>query len=517
MSREDPEGVNLMNQGGFRMNRGKGTILALLVATLSACATGGGAGAVDPADGDVGRPADNAHTRTAGIAIAQATAAGGEQATGHYQQALDAALMSIEIDPANPKGYLLAGQAAVGLGNWVQADTMFDRAQEMYPGYENQIRSEREQGWVAAYNLGIEEVNEGDIEAARELFAAADRLYQERPEARMNLGWAAMRLGDTETAIEAYRGALDILYGPPPEGLDETQLEAWARDRRVASFNLAQLLAQAGRPAEAAEVLGEFLARNPEVDAATQLQAMTAQANFLAQAGEAEAAQELMAQIRGREDLTAMDHFQIGIGFFNTGDYAEAAEAFGEAARLNPYSRDALLNLVQSLYSEALELEEEPESAERDARLEEIYTEILEAAEQVRSFDPLNRNLLSFMLRAHRGLADLAPTAAEAERFRQASQDLFREYQALPYEVADIALNLQEGDQARVTGLFTNLSGDAGDQVQLRFTAVNQAGTAIDSELISITLPATGESVEFSTTLDLSGGDFAGWSYEMVD
>lgn len=505
-----------MNQGGFGMNRGKGIILALALAALTGCASSGGAAAGGEELGGAGRPSDNNFTRSATIHLAQATGFEGEQAREHYQAALNDALQSISVEPTNAKGYLVAGQAAVGLGNWVQADTMLDRAVELFPGYADEIRAEREQGWVTAYNLAIEQVNADNIEAARDLFAAADRLYQERPEARMNLGWAHMRLGNTEGAIEAYRGALDILYGPPPEGLDEEQIAAWARDRRTASFNLAQLLAQSGQPGEAADVLGTFLERNGEtLDAATQLQAMTAQANFLAQAGRTEEAEALMASIRQRSDLTSADYFQIGIGLFNTADYREAAEAFAKAAELNPYSRDALLNLVQSLYSEALELEKEPQSAERDARLREIHTGILEAAEQVRTFDPLNRNLLSFMLRANRSLMDLS-NRADAERYRQASQDIFREYQSQTYEVSDISLSLQGGDAAVVSGTVTNISGTAGSQVRLRFTAVNKAGAAIDSEVITVTLPAVDEAVEFRTELDLSAGDFAGWKYELV-
>jgi tetratricopeptide (TPR) repeat protein len=499
------------------MNRGKGVILALAVAALTACASagagGGGGGEEDM--GGAGRPAENTYTRSAGVHIAQATALQGAEAQEHYQAALNDALQSIAAEPTNARGYLVAGQAAVGLNEFVQADSMFDRAVELYPGYADQIRSEREQGWVVAYNLGIEQVNADNVQAARELFAAADALYQERPEARMNLGWAEMRLGNNEAAIEAYRGALEILYGPPPEGLDEEQLAGWNRDRRVASFNAAQLLAQAGRPAEAAEILGQFVERADSLDSATQLQALTAQANFLAQAGQADSAQALMEAIRQRSDLSSADYFQIGIGLFNTGDYREAADAFASAAELNPYSRDALLNLVQSLYSEGLDLEKEPQTADRDARLREIYTQIVDAAEQVRSFDPLNRNLLSFMLRAYRGQADLADRT-DAERYRQASQDLFREYQAQTYEVSEISLNLQGNDQAAVSGLLTNISGQAGTQVRLRFTAVNRAGAAIDSEVLSVTLPAAGESVEFETQLDLAGGDFAGWKYEVV-
>lgn len=496
------------------MKRGNSLILALALAALTGCASAGGAGAGGAETGAGARPQDNAHTRTAGVRLAQAATAEGEAAREHYEAALQAALSSIEEDPQNARGYLLAGQAAAGAGQWVQADTMFDRAVEIFPGYEEQVLAEREEAWVNAYNQGVEAVNAGDIERARDLFAAADRLYQQRPEARMNLGWAHMRLGDTEAAIEAYRGALEILYGPTPEGLGEEQAEQWRRDRQQAAFNAAQLLAQSGEYVDAAEVLGEFLERTPELDPAVELQAMTAQANFLAQGGRAEEAEALMAEIRTRPDLTSADYFQIGIGLFNAGDYQEAAEAFGRAAELNPYSRDALLNLVQSLYSEAVELEEQEPSAQRDERLRTIYSEMLEAAEQVREFDPLNRNLISFMLRAYRGQADLAP-GAEAQRLRQRSQELFRTFQQQPYEVSEISLSLAEQNRATLTGVLTNHSGQQGAQVTLRFELVNREGQPIDSETVTVTAPAAGESVEFTTTLD-TADDFAGWRYQVV-
>ncbi|NIY07894.1 MAG: tetratricopeptide repeat protein, partial [Gemmatimonadetes bacterium] len=105
------------------------------------------------------------------------------------------------------------------------------------------MESEREQGWVNAYNLGAEALNAGDMEAARRHFEGADALYQNRPEARLALGSLYMRQGDTQKAADAYRGALEILSGPPPEGLAEEQVDGWKRDRQVAAFNAAQLTA----------------------------------------------------------------------------------------------------------------------------------------------------------------------------------------------------------------------------------------------------------------------------------
>ncbi|HSH46244.1 MAG TPA: tetratricopeptide repeat protein [Longimicrobiales bacterium] len=500
------------------MNRGKGIILALTMAALTACASGGGgAEAGVPDTGGADAPGENQHTQAATVAIVQASGSEGDAAQQHYQTALSESLAAIEMEPTNARGYLLAGQAAVGLNDFVQADTMFDRAEELYPPYSEQTIVDREMGWVNAYSLGVEAANAGDVEGARDIFRGAADLYDQRPDAHMMVGWSSIQLGDEEGAVVAYREALDILYGDPPEGLNDEQLASWDDNIRTASLNLAQMLAQTGNPAEAADVLARLLdERGDTLDDETVLQATTARANFLAEAGQTEEAQALMDEILARPDLTSDDFFQLGIGYFNAGDYAQAAEAFSQAAELNPYNRDALLNLVQSLYSRTLELEEEPASSERDEQLFDLHQQILETAEQVRSFDPLNRNVLSFMLRSYRGQADLADDA-EAQRLAQASQTLFREYQAQTFEVSDISLSLQQGNTAELTGVLTNLAADPGSQVSLRFSAVNTSGQELDGATVQVSVPETGEAVQFSTSLDLSGGDFGGWMYEVVE
>jgi tetratricopeptide (TPR) repeat protein len=501
-----------MINGGKRMNRRSGLMLALVGALLSACAT---AGAGDP--GVVGeRPRDDADTRQAGVYIAQASLVDGDDALRMYERALASALSAVERDPTNPRAYLLAGQAAVGARQWVQADTMFDRAEELHPRFADQIRAEREEGWVLAYNLGAEAMSAGDMAEAIEHFAAADRLFQERPEARMALAILHANEGNTSAAIQAYRGALEILARPTPEGIDEEQLAGWETDRQMIVFNLANLLAQEQRFGEAADVLTRFLEDSGDtLDSDTQLQALTARAAFLAQAGRAEEAERIYAQLLDRPDLGANQHFQIGIGLFNAGEYERAAESFATAARLNPHSRDAHLNLVQSLYTAALDLEQEPQSAQRDARLRTMYEDLLAAADRVGEFDPLNRNLLSFRLRAYRAKADLAPQA-EADRLMRQSQEVFRQYQQQAYEVSDITMVHEPGDRVRIEGVLTNLSGTPGQQVGLRFTILDGNGTALDSGTAQVTVPGVEESARFSTTVSTARGDIAGWRYELV-
>jgi tetratricopeptide (TPR) repeat protein len=502
-----------MIKGGTRMKRATGLILALGTAFLAACASG--APGVPGVAGE--RPRDDAETRAASVALAQAALAEGPEAQARYEQALERALAAIERDPTNPRAYMVAGQASVGSSRWVQADTMFARALDLYPGFADQIEAEREEGWVMAYNLGAEAMNDGEMQQALGFFRGADILYQARPEARLAIGLLSAQEGDTDAAIAAYRGALEILSGPPPAGMEEEQAAGWERDRQIAAFNLANLLAQMERYGDAADVLGQFVDQAPPaMDADVRLQALTARAAFLAQAERADEAEAIYGQLLGRGDLGDTEYFQIGIGLFNAGEYQRAADAFANAARLNPFSRDAHLNLVQSLYTAAADLEQEPASPARDQRLNEMYDALLEAAARVREFDPFNRNLLSFTLRAYRAKVDISP-AARAQEYTRRSQEVFRDYQEMPYEVSDLTIATDTPARARIQGVLTNLSGTAGQSVGLRFTVLDRNGNTLDTATTQVTVPAVDQSVQFTTTVDLSRGDFAGWRYELVN
>ncbi len=499
------------------MIRGKGLILAMTVAFASACASTGGGGSTGAPQEAGNRPRDNSYTTSAGVHLVQAEAAEGEDARTHYEAAMQDVMNGIQADSMNPKLYLQAGQAAIGLEEWTRADSLLNKALDLYPGYQDRITSEREEAWVTAYNTGADALQAGDTERALRYFQGANTIYKGRPEAMLAVGSVQMQLGNASDAADAYREALDILNGPPPERLDEEAAEGWARDRQVAAFNAAQLMAQSGRFSEAAEVLESFLDNNAHLlDAATELRAKTALAGFMAQAGRADEAAQLYDEIFSRQDLTSVDYFQVGIGFFNTGDYARAAQAFTRSAELNPYSRDALLNLVQSYYSEALELEKEDQTPERDQQLMEIYDNLLDAARKVQALDPLNRNLLSFMLRSLRAKADLAE-ASEAEELTRQTQELYREYQNQPYGISDVGVAITQDDRARVTGQLANLSGNAGDQVQIHFALVDEEGNVVADDTISVTVPEQGTSTSFSTILDAAGGTFAGWEYELVN
>ncbi len=501
-----------MSKEAKPMKHAKALLVALAVVTLGGCASAGPE--METVDGM--RPTETALTRTAGLHVVQAGLKEGEQAEAEYRQALDAALQAVAETPQNPKAYLLVGQAAVGVGEWVQADSMFTRAEEMYPPYADQIEAEREQGWVLAYNQGAAAVAENDLDRALAMFEAADLLFQGRPEARIGLGSVYANQGDLEASAEAYLGALEIAEGPPPAALNEEQTAAWDETRQTVALNAAQLLSQTGDFARAARVLQRYV---DEYGAAlapqTSLRVRTALAGFYAQAGENERAEAMYEDVLGRDDLSADDYFQAGIGFFNTGDYARAADVFATAAELNPYSRDALLNLVQSLYSHALELEEAEGAEAPEEELRSLHQRTIQAGQEVKAMDPLNRNLISFMLRSYRSLADLS-SPSEARELNATAQALFRSYQAQSYEVSDIQLAMQSASQMQIAGTLSNLSGTPGEQVQLRFDILDLQGQVVDSTMITVVAPAGNTAVQFSGTATVPGGEYAGWRYERV-
>lgn len=491
------------------MRHGKAFVLALAAAVMTACASSGAPAAVA---GEGSLP-ETAATRAATVHLIQAGLEEGEEAMEQYRQAQTEALRAIEETPDNPRAYLVAGQAAVGLHDFVQADTMFDRALALHPPYADQMEAEREEGWVVAYNLGAEALQADDQARALEMFRAADRLYQGRPEARIALGSLYVNEGDAEAAAESYLGALEILSEEPPEGLTDEQLEAWQQSRQVAALNASQLLAQTGDHARAAATLERFLEDyGSELDEATRRRARTALAGFYAQAGESERAEGMYGEILAGEDLSEEEYFQAGIGFFNTGDYGRAADAFRTAAEMNPYSRDARLNLVQSLFARASEMEEAGTAS--DAELIEIYEEIQAAGAAVRELDPLNRNLVSFVLRSYQSLADLDSQRAAA--LEQQAQALVRDYQTQAYGVDNISIGMQESGEATVSGTLINVNAAEGSQARLRFELLDSNGRVMGSSTINVTAPAEGESTSFNETFSVQNGTFAGWRYELV-
>jgi tetratricopeptide (TPR) repeat protein len=503
------------------MNRVSGLILALSVGIgLSACAssgaTGGGGSAVAEARGGT-KPSENKSTREASRAIGLAMLRpDGEEKRALYEQALQAALASIQAEPGNPRGWFLAGQAYANLGDMVAADTAFTKAVEIYPAYADEVDGERENAWVMAYNEAVTAYQQNDMDGAIAKMEQADRIFRKRPEARLNLAAFYAQRDEMDKAIEAYRGALEILRGPVPAGVDSAGRREWEENEQMASLNLAQLLGSVGRYSEAEQVYRDFLARRPD-----NLNAQISLAEMLAQQGKTAEAGEAFANLLSRTDLTDTNYLMIGVGLFRAEQYEQAAEAFRKAVAKNPYTRDGHYNLAQSLYVYAGKLEEARKGAQGeeakkiDAQLVSVHTELAASANKVLELDPGNRNILAYLARAYQSLSQLSPNAGERQSYQAKVQDVLKRHEAFVLEVDNISIQTGE-TQIRVNGTVKNLKVSAGQPIRLRFTILGSAGQSLGSQEVTVSAPAAEQSTSFQAVIPVTG-ELAGWKYEILN
>jgi tetratricopeptide (TPR) repeat protein len=493
------------------MNRFAAFILALAVGTAT--------GACASAMGEGSGPGSNRWTRDAESALAMAMLQEGEGAQEQYRDALETALEGLETEPEHAGLWLVLGQAYVGLHDFAGADSAFTNAETYYPedpAWAEQISVEREQAWIEAYNLGAGALDANDLERAIARFEDANRVYSVRPDAAVLLGWLYTNSGRIDDAIDAYLGALEVLGRGLPEGFDEDLEQEWLDNEEMATFQVADLLTQSGREAEAIEVYGSFLENHPG-----SMEARVYQSVLMAQEGQA-GADQVLADLLTQPDLPEQHRFLVGVGFFQMEDFDRAAEAFRSALEMNPHSRDALYNLAQSLFVQSSDLEEElQELQEADAddavrirgELVRIYGEMREATEAVETLDPNNRNVLLLLVRAYRGLTEFGEEG-EAQAWQDRALEAISRHDELQFEVLDIDLAVDE-EVVNVNGRVQNLTLEQGAQLQLRIILLGEGGNELTSEVVSIPAPAQDQVEQFQTTMQ-TGAEVKGWKYEAI-
>lgn len=415
-------------------------------------------------------PRDNDHTGQATLAMLQ----------GDFELALEEARAGIEADPENPQSYFLAGEALVAMGELEEAAAMLDRAEEIYPRYIMETMGLREQAWIEEYNAAFEAIEAEDEAAARRQFERAHMIYQNRPEAMLNLASLYAQTGDSERAVDFFEQAIEVIEGPWTDRVDEETRQNWLDSHEVAQFNRAQLLLRTENYAEAARAFEEILERDPD-----NMDILSSYAAALVAAGQSEQAEALFDDLLQRPDLTPADYFTIGVGLYQVDQFEGAARAFEMVQEQVPQHRDAALNLAQTLF-----LAEEWEDLERvSGRLADL--------------DPYNENAYRFQAQA----------LVRMDREQEAVQVLDR-LEALPWVIDD--MNLQAAGQAIVVvGQVTNRTEDPGTEVNLRFHFFDGEGNPAGTADGVIQLPGEGESGVFQVEAP-SADNLFGFRYEVL-
>jgi tetratricopeptide (TPR) repeat protein len=429
------------------------------------------------------RPRDNSHTRSADLNLTRAQASQDEvEAQQYFQEAMQASLDGITADPENPKSYFQGGQAAVGIGDFVAADSLFDRAEELHPRYILETESWRERGWVEAYNEAIVPMNAGELETARDLFQGAVDLYGGRPEAHLQLGSIKGRLDDVDGAVAAFQEAISIL-----EGTKETQLadtataDIWQQHWEIATSSLGQTLVFGERYQEAADLYTSLLAERPD-----DVSLVGNLANALSQLNMPDSVQALYDQLMGREDLTERELFNAGVGLYQIENYQQAAMAFRRAAEMNPYNRDARLNLAQTL------------------SIGEEFEALIPAARDLLEVDPRNALGWIFLTRA----------LSETDQTEEANA-VFTEYQEIGWEVSDLSLTPDPDGGARLSGAVKNTAVEPGTAITLRFHFGGESGQEVGTLDIQLQAPDL-EMSEFFQGEFVSNELVTGYTYEVI-
>ncbi|HSJ05896.1 MAG TPA: tetratricopeptide repeat protein [Longimicrobiales bacterium] len=207
---------------------------------------------------------------------------------------------------------------------------------------------------------------------------------------------------------------------------------------------------------------------------------------------------------------------QEGVDAFEARRYADAAELFKRAAKVNPQARDYIFNHVQSLWALTSDLEDVVEAnaegaAQARQQLLDLYPEIEQLAAATRKLDPNNELLFLIEARSSRMRGDLLGTEPERDAGHQAALKLLQEHDALPWIMEElIVISGAEGTVLR--GAIKNRKLEVGTPVQIEFSLVDLDGDVVGTQVITVTAPAAEETASFEGRVDVEG-EMAGWRY----
>lgn len=457
---------------------------------LTGCASGGGGGGggggglmanIGGAGAGI-NPRDTDNTRAAEDALDAAENAANEaEARSHYQTAATAAQAAITEDSQNPLAHRLAAMAAMGLGEYEAASGHFDQAQELRPLYEFDFVGIREAAWIDLYQQATPHVQSGNYEAAAEYFEDANAIYQGRPEAMVTLSQIYAQLGEHDRAVENMDAALAFMESDEVAQMDSATVAGWQESVADLPLLRAQVLAASGRYEEAVGTYRELAAENPgDVELQRGLAAI-----LMEMGNEAEATQ-IYNDMLTMDGLSSADLFSIGVGFYQSSDYEQAANAFRAAAEASVNDRDAIEMWARSL------------------QLYENNADIPPVADRWIALDPNSQNAYLILARAQNENGDGAAAGATIGTF-----------DALDVAVNDLQLRRFPSGGATVSGSLVNKKLSAGTSVSIRFTFYDDGGSPIGTVTESVSTGQTDMATVFEVQFD-SAEQVGGYGYEIV-
>ena len=172
----------------------------------------------------------------------------------------------------------------------------------------------------------------------------------------------------------------------------------------------------------------------------------------------------------------------MGVALFRSGDFIDAGEAFRRLTELQPDSRDAWFNYVNSLFAA------------------EAWAPLTAAGDRLFELDPLSENAGLIRARAYFEMGD-----------EEAARRGLEETELLPVYVEGLRLR-PLGSETRLEGRVVGREVDPGTILRLRFTFYGNEGR-LREELLVIPAPPVGESEEFELAFE---GRATAYRYEVL-
>lgn len=406
----------------------------------------------------------NQHTRGADVELSYAARRDDPQPKEkRYERALEKLEPALADDEPLARAYLLASLSYLGLRDHAGADSMLTKLQAAAPACTDLVQETRFNAWVPLYNQGINFLRAAEQDQALAAFLSANVIYSDA-RSLTNAANIYQQRGDSETAIELYRQALEAGGDP-----DMT---------RAASINLAELLRQQGKNDEALAIYSAYAEAHPD-DVLGRLNYAIA----LMDAGDSDAAQQMFADLVGRDDLSFRQWSQVGIGLYRAQNFEQAAVAFQRAHEINPLNKETLENLANTYYQS------------------ENYTDLLPLATMLVSrypYESVNYNLLA---NAHREMDDA-----------DAALEVLQRRDGLEFEFLRSQLGLVAENVYSLDGQVMNKSGAAGTDISVPVELLGEEGQVLSSEQLMLTLPGEGEMEAFQLQVEV-GEPVAGFRY----
>ena len=387
-----------------------------------------------------------------GLAMTRTDAA---QRRQFLEQAMPSLQEAMQKDPTNGRVWFMAGSVYAGMGNYAAADSAFDKAEQLYAGYAEAIATERHAAWESAFNDAVTLINAQKTDEGIVALENAERIFDDRPEAKYYLGLFYLQKQQTENAQRAFNSAIAAVNGPVRAKLQPAAAEEWDKIALNSKIRLSNLEA----------FRGADLYEKQQYDSAAAIFAR---------------ARKLSPHSR--------DHL------FNQlqSVYARVLDLDKERANTK--------------------------SAGLNERAVALYMSVLGLTDTLRTIDPRNEDIYFFSSRAYKVLSESAADAATKTKYLNALRAVNTEYEQLPFTVQDVQI-AEADTAATVSGVIRNKLLKTGATGSIQFELVGFDGKAVGSAPISFTVPANAAAgtqepakIKFSVTIP-TNAPIASWRY----